>query len=218
MEKQQTVETCYFCGNTTLMNIVGVHKFKDKMLDYDDESGQSYIMLEEETTWRMNDCPVCKNVTLTKEYSNSDMEKAWGRGNSEKVVLFPTATFSFEGIPDGIKNAFEAALKVRNLDNSICLVALRRTLESICEDKGATGKNLYLKIKDLSDKSILPPILNDISDVLREFGNEAAHATTVKHSKTEVELMVEFTEAIINYVYVLPIKLSKIQSKMPMKK
>lgn len=214
MEKKQVLEQCYFCGNLTLMNVVGTHRYLYTDEDCDEFTGKSWVVFYEDTTWYMNSCPVCNNITLTKEYSNSEMIKGWGPGSCEKTVIYPIATFSAKDIPNIIKTAYESALKVRNIDNSICLIALRRTLESICKDKGAMGKTLYSMIKDLSDKSILPPILNGISDVLRELGNEAAHGSDIQHYKEDVDLMFEFTESIINYVYILPIKLSNIQAKL----
>ncbi|MCS1350285.1 DUF4145 domain-containing protein [Mechercharimyces sp. CAU 1602] len=67
-----------------------------------------------------------------------------------------------------------AALKTKNIDGAICVLALRRTLEMMCIDKGENNRNLYKNIQELSDRDILPPILDGMAGILREVGNYAA--------------------------------------------
>jgi len=52
---------------------------------------------------------------------------------------------------------------------------IRKTLEEICIDKGATGGNLYKKIQDLSTKILIPKELIEAMHELRLLGNDAAH-------------------------------------------
>ena len=65
---------------------------------------------------------------------------------------------------------------MRNIDGAICAFAVRSTLEKMCKDKGEIKGSLYDKLKNLSKKGVLPPILDEIADVLRDLGNAAAHA------------------------------------------
>ena len=67
--------------------------------------------------------------------------------NSKNIVLtYPSETIPFnkEGIPERVLNAFEEAVICHSQN---CFVAsaimLRKTLEEICLDRNATGKNLY---------------------------------------------------------------------------
>jgi len=52
---------------------------------------------------------------------------------------------------------------------------VRRVLEELCVERGATGNNLKDRIIDLSKKIVLPQDLLQAADHLRLLGNDAAH-------------------------------------------
>ncbi|MFD3447444.1 DUF4145 domain-containing protein [Microbacteriaceae bacterium 4G12] len=120
-------------------------------------------------------------------------------------------------MPNNVAKAFESALKVRQIDGEIYASAIRRTLEMMCKDKGEEGRNLYSMLKALSDKGMLPPILNDMSSVLREIGNAAAHADEDNFHHDLVPSMIEFTNIILDYVYNLPKQIKTIQDRISKK-
>ncbi|MES9745344.1 DUF4145 domain-containing protein, partial [Priestia megaterium] len=129
-------------------------------------------------------------------------------------LLYPFKTIEENYIPKNVAKAFEAALKVKQIDGAICAIAIRRTLEMMCKDKGEEGKNLYRMLKSLSDKGVLPPILNDMASVLREIGNAAAHADEEEFNHDLVPSMIEFTNIILDYVYNLPKQIEQIQNEI----
>ena len=92
----------------------------------------------------------------------------------------------------------------------MCFI-IRRTLEIICKQQGETSGTLIRKVENLANKGILPIVLKDVSDILRDFGNAAAHGDDVIFSKTQIEHLIEFTETIIDYIYILPKKLEKLK-------
>ena len=97
-------------------------------------------------------------------------------------------------------------------------MALRRTLEIICKDKGAAGNTLEKKIIDLSQKNIFPQVINEASDVLRILGNEAAHGDDINYDERIVKDMINFTQIIIEYVYVIPYRLGNIKKNIAKKR
>ncbi|NJD01218.1 MAG: DUF4145 domain-containing protein, partial [Ruminiclostridium sp.] len=117
-----------------------------------------------------------------------------------------------------VKEAYEAALKTRNIDSAVCLMALRRTLEIVCKEKKAQGHNLWNKIEDLSIKGILPVELKHASTITKTYGNMGAHDTDVSVRSFELEQIIEFVEYILDYLYILPAKLSAIQEQLEKKK
>lgn len=129
-------------------------------------------------------------------------------------ILYPTNTFSSKYLPKDIKDAYESALKTRHIDTAICLISLRKTLELVCNDKGANGNNLYIKIEDLSDKEILPKELKNASKITRHFGNIGAHETNIKISKQELNKLIELVEYILEYLYILPNKIKELENKL----
>jgi len=82
----------------------------------------------------------------------------------------------------------------------------RSSLQVALRDNGAKGSTLKKEIEDLSSKGILPPIMKDWSDNVRELGNESAHP---KPGQPPTELrdakdIVNFLDFLLEYLYTLP--------------
>lgn len=139
--------------------------------------------------------------------------------NSRQVIItHPSDLIPFEkeNIPENVLNAFQEAI-VSHSNN--CFVAsaimIRKTLEEICKDRGATGKNLYKRLEDLGSKIVVPQELIEGMQELRLLGNDAAHIesnTFDEIGKTEVEISIEFTKEILKAVYQYESLLGKLRS------
>jgi len=206
MSDNQKVIQCYHCGNETLMNLLNEHK---EFFD----GGFVYYYI-----YKTYLCPVCKKVTLYEVYWD---EFLLDYDSSGKVVearteeiLYAFTSIDFTGIPTQVASAYASALKCRNIDPAICLMALRRTLDIVCQDKNATGRDLWRKIEDLSEKGILPSELKHASSITRFYGNMGAHDTQVQVSRSDMNLIFEFVKYILDYLYILPAKLKEMQEKM----
>lgn len=199
------------CGNKSEM--LQEAFFRKVYPDYEPMGpfGELECVAEYAKTWKLFFCPVCKNATLILEEFNDYAEPT-----VERNQLYPPVDTEHGEIPRNIKKAFTAAVTCRNLDGAMCAMGLRRTLEMICKDKGETEGNLFKKLQKLSNKGILPPILDQMAAVLRELGNSAAHADDINYefpSELAPDL-IEFTKVILNYLYVLPSKIQEIQSNL----
>ncbi|GMA62965.1 DUF4145 domain-containing protein [Alicyclobacillus fastidiosus] len=93
-------------------------------------------------------------------------------------------------------------------------MSLRRTLEMMCKDQGANGKDLYTKLKQLSHQRILPPILSEMGDILKLLGSAAAHGDDAEFDDDVISAIVDFTQIILDYVYNIPVNLKVIQHKI----
>ena len=136
---------------------------------------------------------------------------------SEIELTYPSETIAFdkENIPEKVLNAFEEAV-ISHSNN--CFIAsaimIRKTLEEICADRGATGKNLFNRLQDLGGKIVVPKELIDGMQELRLLGNDAAHIesnTFNEVGKNEVEISIEFTKEILKAVYQYESLLSKLR-------
>lgn len=199
------ISRCHFCGNTVPMTKVAHHVVDPK------ENNQQGIdnSFPLRKIWNMYYCAVCCNIKL--EVS----ELRFGHGDSiiTSTTLYPSI-YSNENIPKNIQQAFEAATLVKRIDGALCSLSLRRTLEMICKDKGETKGTLYDKLKRLSERNILPPIINDMAFILKDVGNEAAHGDDIQFPQDLINLLIEFIQSILEYVYVIPSKLSEVQNKL----
>jgi iron only hydrogenase large subunit-like protein len=92
---------------------------------------------------------------------------------------------------------------------------VRRTLEELCQDKKAEGKNLKDRIHSLRDKVVLPRELFDALDDLRLLGNDAAHIEASSYEvvgSDEVEAGIEVTKEILKAVYQLDDLVNRLRS------
>jgi hypothetical protein len=80
----------------------------------------------------------------------------------------------------------------------------RRAIHSLCEDKGATGRDLYAQLKDLKEKHLITPDLHEWSDSLRVLGRDGAHPEFPEVTEEDAEDGVKLLREIVRYVYILP--------------
>lgn len=133
------------------------------------------------------------------------------------VTAYPAETIDFDssGLPPLVLHAFKEAV-VCHANNCFIAAAImvRKTLEELCKDRGAVGKNLKEKISDLRSKIILPKELMDGLDDLRLLGNDAAHIESTEYENVgpdEVEISIEITKEILKSVYQYSELLGKLQ-------
>jgi len=87
-------------------------------------------------------------------------------------------------------------------------------LEALCSDRAAKGQSLFEKLKDLSAKAEIPPVLAEMTDALRLIGNIGAHGIDDSVHPLQASAIDGFFKAIIEYVYVAPAKLREFKESM----
>lgn len=203
MNEKQKILQCLHCGNKTLMNNVGFHK----QTWCEDEEG-SFI---ENAETSMFLCPVCGKITLFSEYTNNCMCDYNGEHYSLEEILYPINTFSDSSLPKPIKDSYEAALKTRNIDGAVCLIAIRRVLEIVCKLNNAKGNNLEKMIENLALEGIIPAQLKNASHLMRLFGNSAVHDNEFNISDNDIGAMMQLVKNILEYLYIIPRKIEHLQ-------
>jgi hypothetical protein len=128
---------------------------------------------------------------------------------------FRSISLNKENIPASIIKTFDEAVTCHAQN---CFVAsaimIRRTLEEICEERGAVGKDLKTRIHDLKTKILLPQELFDAMDELRLLGNDAVHVeanTFAQISSQELDVAIEFTIELLKALYQYSSLLSKMR-------
>ncbi|MBQ7016936.1 MAG: DUF4145 domain-containing protein [Firmicutes bacterium] len=202
------LQTCYHCGNQSLMPIVHKHAHDYGGPVFDEFDDMIDCEFEEHFDWFLLSCPVCNKITLYEEYENEVTRGQY----TQSEVLYPQSSIDYSGVPENIKTAFESALKVKNIDTAICALSLRRVLEAICKDRGANGRNLEQMISDMISRQILPQMFDDACWIVRQLGNSAAHGDTKHFSKYQVDQTIIFMQNIINYLYTLPFKMQRLRA------
>lgn len=82
----------------------------------------------------------------------------------------------------------------------------RSSLQVALRDQKAKGSSLKQEIEDLTSKGILPPIMKEWSNELRELANESAHPKPGQPATKpdDTRDIIEFLDYLFEYLYTLP--------------
>lgn len=136
----------------------------------------------------------------------------------EVLISYPPERLDFD--PTNVTAAVASALGEAIICHANeCYVAaaimVRKTLEELCSDRGATGANLKERLKNLGAKVVLPTELLDGLDDLRLLGNDAAHIESQEFNQVgreEVEIGIEFAKEVLKAVYQYSALLNRLRS------
>ena len=134
------------------------------------------------------------------------------------VATYPVELIDFDAtnIPADVKEALEEAIECHAHESYIAAaIMVRKTLEELCRDQKATGKDLKARIEDLGSKVVIPKALLDGLDDLRLLGNDAAHIESRVFNdigKNEVEVGIEFAKEVLKAVYQYSDLLARLQA------
>lgn len=107
-------------------------------------------------------------------------------------------------LPDKIQRIYEETLQSLNDTQPVlCGIGTRAIIETVCKNKSATGKDLYVKINSLVGLGVLTQDGADILHKLRTLGNDAAHEVK-PHSLQELGLAFDVVDHLLLGVYILP--------------
>jgi hypothetical protein len=103
------------------------------------------------------------------------------------------------------------------LDNNWDAAAMmaRAALQIILRENNAQGKTLKNEIDNLADKGLLPPIMKEWSENIRELGNDAAHPCIGQKptSAQDARDVMQFLDFLIEYLYDLPFRIAKYRER-----
>ena len=142
----------------------------------------------------------------------------WHQTSQKLAATYPSERLDFDStnIPASISNALKEAITCHANECYIAAaIMVRKTLEELCHERGASGANLKARLKDLGTKVILPTELLDGLDDLRLLGNDAAHIESQEFNgvgKIEVEVGVELAKEVLKAVYQYSDLLAKLRS------
>ncbi len=137
---------------------------------------------------------------------NTHVFVAW-RPPGQVLASYPAERIDFDSsnIPGAIVATFEEALTCHaNECFTAAAMMVRKTLEQLCDDRGASGKTLHERLAALKGKVILPDALFGALDALRLLGNDAAHVESKTYNdigKNEVEVGIALAKEVLKAVY-----------------
>jgi hypothetical protein len=134
---------------------------------------------------------------------------------TSEVVLYPNASrLPADGIPDPARRAYEQALRCYSAASyEACALMCRRCLEALCKSFSVAGNSLNRKVDALCTAGIIDKRLAQWAHGVRAIGNEAAHDTDAELSKDDARDAIDFTEALLMYVFALNARFAEFQQR-----
>jgi Domain of unknown function (DUF4145) len=202
-EDERVVMQCGHCGKRSAFNVRGecTRTSDPHIID----------LVYNLTVWHTLQCLTCLQPTLRQ--TNYIVDDALMSAPDTKV-LYPTTGTRLNNLPDTIKRRYMSALKVRDIDPNAYAVLVGRTLEAVCKHEKALGKTLAEKLSNLVDADRIPRPLAEMAQQLRQIRNLGAHDTEDEVTENDVPIILDFIEAILEYLYIAPAKITAVQERL----
>ncbi len=143
--------------------------------------------------------------------------QGWNLYLLKTIIHFPgdkAAKLPLTNLPEPIEKKYKAALRVQDIEPSACAVLAGRTLEAICNYENAIGKSLSEKLNNLVGLERIPKTLAEMAHQLRQIRNLGAHDAEDEVTEEDVPIILDFLEAILEYLYVAPAKIAAVQARL----
>ena len=94
-------------------------------------------------------------------------------------------------------------------------VMARGALQVVLREREARGAKLWQEIEDLASKGLLPPIMKEWSDNVRELGNESAHPKPGQPptAPADAKDIMQFLDFLLEYLYTLPHRIKEYRDR-----
>jgi len=133
----------------------------------------------------------------------------------DETVLYPAPAGSkLEGLPISVDRAFEQARRSYSTSSyDACALMCRRALEILSKELDTSGKVLSQRLANLKEKGRIDARLLNWAHGVRLVGNEAAHDVDTEITAEDARDILEFTEALLLYVFTLDAKFRTFEAR-----
>lgn len=141
----------------------------------------------------------------------------YSQSTEEILASYPQERIDFDAsqLPENVQVSLEEAIDSHSHEcYAAAAVMVRRTLEAVCQDQGASGDNLYDRIENLGKSIVLPKGMIKALHNLRLLGNDAAHIEArvfAEVGRREVEVAIEVTKTILQATYQMDAILNELE-------
>ena len=163
-------------------------------------------------------CGNCEKPVLIQQDNVGSMVE--GDIFDDPVHLFPPPDLVVNPrAPKAIRMALEEAIACfRARAYTASAIMCRKTLEGVCKEHGVSGKNLMTSLQAMHAKELIDKRLYEWSDALRLAGNEAAHGVDTNFSKQDAGDILDFANAIVDYLFSYRDQFKKFMDRQQMRK
>jgi hypothetical protein len=158
--------------------------------------------------WSFLKCPKCTMPFVTVQVDV-------GEGFETPTRVYPAKEKELgDSVPRNIREAFkEASMCIKAKAYTASAIMCRKALEGLCAAHKVKERNLSLSLKKLREKGLIEERLFEWAEALRTFGNEAAHDVNIVMNAQDAKDIIEFTEALLEYVFTYRDKFERFKSR-----
>jgi ribosomal protein S27AE len=174
----------------------------------------------EQTSFTLVSCPDCDAPFLLRHHGMDAWDDDGNCGYIEwepSTVLYPSDPQAMDpAVPSRIANSYLEARRVFSQASAYTAAAImcRRTLEGICEHFQGSGRTLQARLQDLKTRGVIEHRVHEwVDHALRLLGNDAAHDVNKVISRDDARDALEFTKAILEYLYVFETAFQKFKER-----
>jgi hypothetical protein len=169
--------------------------------DYDEDEGMA-------GRYHFLSCPRCSRPFIM-------LQVDYGPGWDEPTRIYPPKEIGLNlNIPSSIRFAYEEArICFKSKAYTATAIMCRKTLEGIADEHNIKTHNLASALQEMKEKGIIEKKLFDWADMLRISGNEAAHGVKTTISQQDAKDILEFTNALIEYIFTFQERFTKFQER-----
>jgi len=207
MTETINVAFCPHCSNTAPQRLIHVQPYRSYGYNLDGSKTDDDILA---CAYFVAECLTCREILLYLAEGDIPPDGSF----VDAGLHWPAPGLLDESVPDSVRRCYAEAALIKNLAPNGFAGQIRRALEALCQDRTATGRTLHDRLRWLVEKGEIPPVLAEMTDILRLIGNIGVHSSDVQVQHGHVGPIDEFFRAIIEYVYVAPKKISKLRDSL----
>jgi hypothetical protein len=157
-------------------------------------------------------CPKCNSPFLV-------VQEDFGDGWDDPYRMYPSQNKINSSYPEPIIKAYsEAHACFKTKAYTAAAIMCRKTLEGICVEHKIKERNLATSLKKMKAQGIIENRLFEWADTLRISGNEATHDLDVTIAADDARDIMEFTNALLEYVFTFKDKYEQYKKRQDKKK
>lgn len=208
---------CFTCGNFSNHELV-YHHTADIFYDIIETEEGFYEGVRKFHYFNYK-CSSCSALTIIGGFENEiDLkkdiyERLYPGGPSIRLEPHKLPE-SKQLVPQRVLKAYEEIWFLQKQAPNAFANQIRRCLEMICNDFNAQGKTLFAKLNNLKNNGLIPGQNEELTRVIREVGNMGSHDEGYDLDIWDVELLDELFKTIVEYLYLVPAKLKRLNIRL----
>ncbi len=159
----------------------------------------------------LGQCSKCKKCVMFEGYANRNNIDTNGRVILLTILkCFPEARNAPEEIPQRARNYLQQALESKHAPDGAVMLAAS-AIDCMLKDKGYKDGSLYSRIEKASQDGLFTSQMREWAHEIRLSANDPRHADDDFEGSTpkQVDQIIQFAEALAEYLFVLPARISK---------